>query len=52
VPLADHSGFVTSILEQLWEGLLAAIKLFSIVDDAVDVTVFSGQYYGPAGGTD
>jgi hypothetical protein len=32
--------------------LLAAVKLLSIVDNAVKVAVFAGQYDGPAGGAD
>ena len=52
VPFAEHSGFVTDFLQQFGEGLLAAVKLFSVVDDAIDVAVFAGQDYRSAGGTD
>ncbi len=52
VPFADHCGFVADFLQQFGEGLLAAVKLFSVVDDAVNVTVFACQDYRPAGGAD
>ena len=49
VPFAEHSGFVTYILQQLGEGLLAAVELKPIVYDAVDVAVFARQDYRPTG---
>ena len=30
--------------------MLASVELLAIVDNAVDVAVFTGKYYGPAGG--
>jgi hypothetical protein len=49
VPFADNGGSVAGLLQQLGEGLLAAVKFDCIVDDAVEMAVFAGQDYGPAG---
>jgi hypothetical protein len=52
VPLADYGSLVTGLLQQLGKRLLRAIKSYFVVNDTVDMTVFTGKDYGPAGRTD
>ena len=46
VPLADHRRLVAGLLEQLREGLLAAVERLRIVGEAVGVAVFARQHAG------
>ena len=52
MPLSDHGGLVTCLLEEFGEGLLRAVEVDPVVDDAVDMAVFSSEDDGPAGSAD
>ena len=52
VPLADDSGFVAGLAQELWEGLLAAVEGAGVVGESVLVAVLAGEQAGPAGTAD
>ena len=53
VPLSDHCDLVAGISQQLGKSLLVAVKIGRVViEEPVEVTVFSGQDIRPGGTTD
>ena len=51
MPLTYHNRLIADLLKQLRERLLAAVEPFSVVDNAIDMTVFAGENHRPAGRT-
>ena len=52
VPLANHGGAVTGFLEEDGEGLLVAVELGAVVEEAVEVGMFASEDAGSGGAAD
>ena len=51
VPLTNHGGAVASLLHEDGEGLLIAVELGAVVEEAIEVGVFASEDAGTGGTT-
>ena len=43
VPFADKRRLVAGLLQQFWEGELRAVESTSVINEAIQVAVFTGE---------
>src|SRR5699024_996161 len=52
MPFADKSGLITGLLQQLWKGLLAAVKGHPVINLSIFMRMLARQQGSPTGSTD
>ena len=52
MPFADDGGVVTGLLQQFGQGRLGAVEGVPVIPHPIEVAVFSGEQYCPAGRAD